>query len=301
MQLLKWLESIRTPFGEEVWSFFSAFGEELVIICAVCALYWCVNKALAYKLGVTFFVSGLLTQGIKITARIDRPAVLDPTFKPVESAVETATGYSFPSGHTAGASAMFFPMALEVKKTWMRCAAVIMPFLVAFSRMYLGVHTLLDVSVSLAMTALVAVGAHLLLNRVHTKKAHLILSLCMLAFSAAVLIYSLILAGNGVIAAHYAVDCTKAAAAGMGFAAGYYLEQAYIRFKESCRKWYLQLIKFLGGIIGLLAIKEGLKMLLGGALWADAIRYFLLIFWIIALYPLLFTALAKSRAKKPPQ
>ena len=60
---------------------------------------------MAYRITFGFFLSGLVIQGLKITFRIPRPWVLDPLFEPVESAIEGATGYSFPSGHTAAAFA----------------------------------------------------------------------------------------------------------------------------------------------------------------------------------------------------
>ena len=53
------------------------------------------TKKLAYTIGLTYFFSGLLVQGLKITFRIPRPWVLDPDFQAVPSAVPGATGLLF--------------------------------------------------------------------------------------------------------------------------------------------------------------------------------------------------------------
>ena len=100
MTFLWMLEGIRTPFLDRFMQFVTYFGQELIIIAVICALYWCADKRFAYLLGFTYFTAGLCVQTLKITFRIPRPWILDPEFKAVESALPGATGYSFPSGHT---------------------------------------------------------------------------------------------------------------------------------------------------------------------------------------------------------
>ena len=100
MTFLWLLEGIRTPFFDKLMQLVTYFGQELIIIAVICTLYWCVDKRFAYLLGFTYFSAGLCVQALKITFRIPRPWILDPEFPPVESALEGATGYSFPSGHT---------------------------------------------------------------------------------------------------------------------------------------------------------------------------------------------------------
>lgn len=102
MTFLWLLEGLRTPFLDKWMQFITCFGQELIIIAVICALYWCADKRFAYLLGFTYFTAGLCVQSLKITFRIPRPWILDPDFKAVESAVPGATGYSFPSGHTQG-------------------------------------------------------------------------------------------------------------------------------------------------------------------------------------------------------
>ena len=97
MELLRFFEGIRTPFLDTVIGFITQLGDETVGILLLCLIFWCINKRAAYGIGIAYFLSGLTVQGMKICFRIDRPWIIDPTFKPVESALEHATGYSFPN------------------------------------------------------------------------------------------------------------------------------------------------------------------------------------------------------------
>ena len=113
MDFLHVLTELRTPFGEHFFQFVTYFGQEVIIIAVICTLYWCVDKRFAYQLGFTYFLAGLCVQTLKITFRIPRPWILDPSFSPVESAVPAATGYSFPSGHTQGGTCLFAPFMFK--------------------------------------------------------------------------------------------------------------------------------------------------------------------------------------------
>ncbi|MCL2155656.1 MAG: hypothetical protein FWH53_08335, partial [Leptospirales bacterium] len=61
----------------------------------------------------------------------------------------------------------------------------------------------------------------------------------------------------------------------------------YIRFNVRAKNILFQIIKFVLGFAGVMVIKEGLKLVLGVNLVTDTVRYFLMLLWIIALYPLI--------------
>ena len=156
MSFLWLLSDLRTPFFNGLMQLITYIGQELVIIAVICALYWCVDKRFAYLLGFTYFTAGLGIQTLKITFRIPRPWILDPDFQAVKSALPGATGYSFPSGHTQGATALFFPLALKVKQKALKALFIFMFLLIGFSRMYLGCHTPKDVLVSMLFTIIIS-------------------------------------------------------------------------------------------------------------------------------------------------
>lgn len=290
MEFLWMLEGLRTPLLNKIMQFITYFGQELIIIAVICLLYWCIDKRFAYQLGFTYFTAGLCVQALKITFRIPRPWILDPDFHAVESAIPGATGYSFPSGHTQGATSLFMPAALKARKFWVKAVCVAAFVLIGFSRMYLGCHTPKDVLVSMAVSILFAVlvwrfRAVLLDSTKFVKPIAAILAL----ISAAVAVYALVLKSNGTIDAKYATDCCKAAGAGMGFAIGYYIERLYLDFSVETRHLWSQVLKVILGLCIALIIKTGFSAIFGSSILAKMAEYFILVLWVLVIYPYCFS------------
>lgn len=288
MYFLKLLESIRTPLLDQLFLLLTFFGEEVLVLAIICFLYWCYNKRLAYRICFTFFTSGLLVQTLKITFRVPRPWIKDPSFTPVQKAVTTATGYSFPSGHTQCATALYSTFAWNTKKNLNRIICFIIISSVMLSRMYLGVHTPIDVLVSFTLTLVLSIITNYLISRFELlDRNYKITAILLSVVSIAVALYSLILLHYSVIDAVYASDCCKAAGAGIGFSLGWYIESTYIRFNEVTTYPSRQVIKFLIGISIAVLLKVGLKLILGDSIPANMIRYFILVLWITVFYPYL--------------
>jgi len=85
----------------------------------------------------------------------------------------------------------------------------------------------------------------------------------------------------------YLTDCLKAAGAAVGFSVGMFIEKVYIKFSVKSKNILIQAVKFILGIAGVLAVKEGLKLAVGTELIVDTIRYFLMIVWIAVFFPLI--------------
>jgi len=302
MEFLKYLESIRTPFLDVMFGLITRMGEETVAIIMLCAIFWCLSKKTAYIMGTAYFLSGLTVQGMKISFRIERPWVIDQTFQPVQSAVGHATGYSFPSGHTQSAAAVLGSLAALIKQIPVKIILFFLAVLTAFSRMYLGVHTPIDVTVSFFISLLfVFLAVKILTGSTVDKKRELIIAVFITLYAVAVMVIAAVLFSGGKIEEKYLSDCLKAAGAAAGFAAGMYIERVYIQFSVNAKNILWQVIKFLTGIAGVLAVKEGLKLIIGTGLAADTIRYFLMLMWMTVFFPLVikrfFTAENKRSGK----
>lgn len=294
MEILYWFKSIQTPLLDVFFSAVTFLGHELIPIALICILYWCVNKRLAYKIGFSFFISGLLTQCLKITFRVERPWVKDPSFKPVGNAIDEATSYSFPSGHTQASTSVYGSLALAVKKNWLRVLCVLAFVIVGVSRMYLGVHTLMDVGVAMASTFLITFAVFKTADRVYdNRKYDVWVSVVMLTISLFTIIYSAILSQKSLISADSLSDCMKSGGAGLAFSAGYFIERRYIDFSTKS-DIKLQVLKVIIGLGIALGLKSGLKAILGDTPTSDAIRYFVLVAFIIVIYPMFFKAFASK-------
>ena len=165
MDFLRLLEGIRTPLFDAVFQFFTFFGEETIFMVVAMAFFWCIDKKTGYLLLYVSFLGNIINTFLKLIFLVPRPWVLDKNFTIVESARAEATGYSFPSGHTQNSAGMFLGIARSRKEVWIRIVCIALTLLVAFSRMYLGVHTPADVLVSIGVALLLVAVAYPLLNR----------------------------------------------------------------------------------------------------------------------------------------
>ena len=292
MTFLWMLEGIRTPFLDRFMQFVTYFGQELIIIAVICALYWCADKRFAYLLGFTYFTAGLCVQTLKITFRIPRPWILDPEFKAVESALPAATGYSFPSGHTQGATCLFFPLALRISQVWAKVLCVLAFLCIGFSRMYLGCHTPKDVMVSMTLSILISCVIWRYRDVLLEDRRYLqVIAAVLVCLSLAAAAYSLLLLKDGVIETRYAMDCCKAAGAGLGFAAGWYTERTKINFDPHTGSIPSKVIRLLAGLAAALLLKESFSLIFGSSILAKMSEYFILVLWVLVIYPYIFSRL----------
>ena len=291
MDILYALEKIRTPFWNGVMSAVTQLGGEVIFIVAAVVVFWCVSKWEGYYLMTVAFCGTVLNQFLKLICRVPRPWVRDPNFTIVESARAEATGYSFPSGHTQNAIGLFGGMALVI----------------AFSRMYLGVHTPADVGVSLVLAAALVLGLYPLMRRAQEKPRYMGYVLAaMLVVSGAFVVFvetcgfpadmdaENLASGIG--------NAWKMLGAVAGMTLAWLLDRRYIHF-ETQAVWWVQVIKVAVGMALLLAIKSGLKApllaLLGHEGLAGGVRYFLLVLVAGAVWPLVFRPMSKwGKGKK---
>ena len=288
MEILRLIEGIRTPFLDTVIGMITQLGEETIGVIIFCTIFWCVNKRVAYGIGMTFFFSGLTVQGMKICFRVDRPWIADPTLTAVPSAMENATGYSFPSGHTQSAASLFGALGVQTRQKTIRAVCFLVAILVAFSRIYLGVHTPLDVATSLLISLLfVLLTVKILASDEINKKRELTIALIMILYTVIVIVIAAALYSNGLIEHSNLSDCLKAAGAGIGFATGMLVERIYISFSAETKSIPQLIIRNVFGLVGVIAIKEGLKIIIGTGLVIDMIRYFLMLTWVMIIFPLI--------------
>lgn len=281
MNLLRALEAIRMPWLNELMLGITEFGDETVFTVVGMIILWCYHKAWGFRFMTIGLTGSALNQLLKAIFLIPRPWVVDETFTIVEAARSGATGYSFPSGHTQSAVSCFGTLAVWLKKRWVTIACVVGIALVAFSRMYLGVHTPLDVGVALATGVVTVLGMSWLLQKddgkaAWTKVAAMALTLVLLA-------YVLLAPTREANVAEFDEHGVKAAwqllGAMVGMLLAWWVDGRYLHF-DTKAVWWAQLCKVVLGLALVVAVRSGMKVVLsaifGDALFTNAIRYFLM-------------------------
>ena len=303
MQILYFLEGIRTPFLSSLLSAVTHLGEETLAIGVALFLYWCVSKKWGcYSLLVTFF-SLYLNQFAKILCQVSRPWVAHPGFTIVESAREQATGYSFPSGHTANITGTLGSWARFTKKKWLRVIFLVIIAVVSFSRLYLGVHYPSDVLFSLVVGALLIFG----LYRVYEKgegisKRFRVSFFITILLSLAFVLFLQLHTWPADIEVENLSSARKNSYLMVGLCAGMivgiYFDKNVIDFRVKA-PWWAQILKTGIGLVLVVALKAALKAIFPAALWWTAPRYFLTAVFASCVWPLSFPWFARGCKRKP--
>jgi len=311
MDILYWFESIRkTTIGEYVLTpFFSTIthlGEETFFIVLGLLFFWCINKKEGYFLLSVGFIGTIINQFLKILCRVPRPWVKDKNFTIVQSAKAGAGGYSFPSGHTQSSVGIFGGLARWHKEKWIRITGIILCVLVPVSRMYLGVHTPLDVGVSIILSLALIFGLYPIIGKCfgNTRRMRILLiSIVVLSAGhlAFVLFYNFPADTSVGNLAHATKNAYKMLGCTLGIYISFEIDDRFIRF-ETDGNLLCQALKIGVGLIPILIIKAGLKApllnLFGGNAVADGIRYLLLVLFVGCVWPITFKYFKKITEKK---
>lgn len=308
MRFLEMLSSLRTPLFDKIFLAITSLGGEMVFIAVAVIVFWCVSKKNGYFLLSVGFVGMVVNQFLKISFRILRPWDLNPSFKAVEAAVPDAGGFSFPSGHTQNSVGVFGSIFSFSQNKWVRALCLLLCASIPFSRMYLGVHTPLDVFFSFFFAIFLIIVIKPIFEFCYQKTVRMYLFLgVMTALAVLFVIYVQFIFDPSVLdkgQMHNYVSAIKNAhlilGAIIGVIIAFPIERRFIKFNES-GKWYTQIFKVAIGLCLVLGLLEGLKIPLNAILpentLARALRYCLVVIFVIAVYPIFFKWFAKLEDK----
>ena len=142
LNILKFFQSMRNPILNAFFLILTISTEVPVVVLLTAIIYWCINKKYGQKLLFTLIPNIVINTGIKELVKEPRP-IGAKGLKSLRT--ETATGYSFPSGHTQTATTFWTSLILIFKQKWIYILGSIMILGVGLSRLYLGVHWPVDV------------------------------------------------------------------------------------------------------------------------------------------------------------
>lgn len=146
---LSWVDGIRSPFLNIFFDTISLAGYPTFLILFISFGYFYWSSVRFTRIAMMLFISALINTFLKDFFQDPRPAIelmLDP---------KVGTTYGWPSGHSQIAVTLWGLLAYELKKKWITIGAILIIILIAFSRIYLGVHDFGDVFAGLLIGGII--------------------------------------------------------------------------------------------------------------------------------------------------
>ena len=280
VDVLKFIQQFSCPALDVFFSAVSMLAEQLVLIAAITYIYWNLNKDAGKQIAYAVFVSVSLNSGLKNLFNFPRPIGIDGIRSHYTG---TATGSSFPSGHTQCFSTAAFSLAARLKKRWVYLTAAVLTFLVALSRLYLGVHFPKDVLAGGLLGIIISFLCAFLCRKIRQKSLLYLVSFAlMLPF----------------LFLNTSEDYFKSLGLFFGFLIGNFIEEKKVSFSADKRSKAEAIVRWIVGLLLIAGIQFLGKKLLGGSSLGNFLRYSLISLFAIGIYPWIFSSVHRKICKK---
>lgn len=277
VEILKFIQSFKNPILNILFLTITISTEIPVVLIVASILYWCVNKKYGERLLFALIGNVALNTGVKEFFKAQRPIGVDG----IESMrVSTATGYSFPSGHTQIGTTFWVSMMSIFKNKYLYIFGPIIFLGIGISRLYLGVHWPIDVLFGWIFGIIFTLICNYIMSKVEKNKKYRYFNLIIIPM----------------ILWMFIVNSTKyVKMLGLlsGYIIGYIIEKEYINFNVNVNL-KLKIFRYIFGLISLGAIYLILKLIMPLNYIGGFLRYFLLMIYAMDIAPLIFEKIWKE-------
>jgi membrane-associated phospholipid phosphatase len=148
-QSFLWLNQYHHPILDKLFVKITHFGDGIFAAAISVALIMVGKKKIGLSLLLAYLSSGIITQSLKRILPMPRPQLFfEPgTYQHFIDGITFSGNNSFPSAHTTTIFAMITVLVVCFKLTKWQLELMLLAGLVGFSRIYLGQHFLLDVTI----------------------------------------------------------------------------------------------------------------------------------------------------------
>ena len=314
LEVTRWLQ-LQFPQLTTPMLIVSTLGIFEFYLALVPLLYWCVHKQFGKEVAYLLAITNVLNVTAKHWLRQPRPLWLDEAI-----ALDSETSYGAPSGHVQTATVIYLLTAIRLKRRLVWILAGLGIFLMALSRVYLGVHFWQDALAGFLLGVLVLGGYFVWRERFHDAFANRLLGQRVLTVIALPLLGALLYGiGLLVIGPLPEVRWTESAqvaervsieevftAVGilLGLGIGFILEASRVHFIVD-GNLAKRSIRYVVGIIGTLILWRGLALIFpNDPLWLALplrlFRYWLAGMWVAYYAPWLFVRVGLAQASPEP-
>jgi len=288
-QILLFFSSIHNDFLNLLVQGITIFGEQLLLIAFAVFVYWNLDKKKGYTISMTILNSVCVMGMAKAIVRFPRPWTVIDGLETVRQ--QTATGYSFPSGHTTSAASAYSAIAIAFKKRWVSILCAIMIALVGLSRLYLCVHWPMDVAGGILIGCGVAFLLGSRIARLYDDKANFSKVMMIVGIvSTLVSIVMTVLLMMEKIDAIAFEDLTLSFAIYGGLGIGISIERRVFDFNAQDVGWGKKILRYIIGMFVVAVIMVGLKEVFKALgivnMITRTLRYFLIGIWC-CIYPII--------------
>ncbi len=157
-ELLLFLQDLRLSAPDFITGIMLFISSPLVYVALPFAFasffLWCADRKKGEWILMNLATGMFISHFLKDVFRNPRPWVADERIEPEERALKGAGGYSTPSGHSVNAVTGFGSVLMLVRNRSAAIGLTILMLMIMFSRLFLGVHSLFDVIVSVILAAI---------------------------------------------------------------------------------------------------------------------------------------------------
>ena len=281
------LAGMRVDFLTKIFNLITYLGDEKLFVVIALIVLWCFSKRGGLYMLTVGFAASSIGQTLKALLRIARPWNLgdepftqaDPIAKsgyPKEGGLiskvmnklgDAADGWSFPSGHTLISVGTYGSMAAWFRNRWVRLAGILLALLIPFTRLYLGVHTPIDIIGGMLLAlALVFILKPVFASDGNRKIRTVLIGNVVLTVLLLILAYlarPAELAGED--AGNYASgikNLWQLIGATLAVWLAFEADEGWLHY-DTRALWWAQLLKIAGGCILVLGLQLGIQKVLG--------------------------------------
>ena len=141
IEVIKVIQKIENPVLTALVKFVTALGTEALYVPLILFIFWWIDEKRGLRFGILIIVSAWINSFMKDLLKQPRPFNLEPSL-----GMAFESSYGAPSGHAQMSLCFWIPMAAWLEKVWPRrrtviwASSIFFVLLIAFTRLYLGVH-----------------------------------------------------------------------------------------------------------------------------------------------------------------
>jgi membrane-associated phospholipid phosphatase len=315
LETIAWLQAT-LPQLASFFAVISDLGRFEFYLALIPLIYWCIHKRLGKELAYVLAIANMVTNITKHALRAPRPYWLEE-----ELGLSNDPLYGVPSGHVHSATVAYLYLASQIKRRLVWVLAGLIIFLMALSRIYLGMHFIHDTAAAFMIGVFILAGLYVWRGTFHRPFQNrilgqrLLLALLVPVLFLALYVGVMLLLGEPAQNTEWAAftdlaefamreEVTTAAGILLGLGVGFILEATRVHFLVDGTV-LKRTFRYLFGMIVTLAIWQGLGSVFPDepqwlALPLRFLRYLLAGLWVSYYGPLVFVRLRLADASPEP-